>query len=104
MTKIENTPSQARETAAPQPNPSKVDAEEARAEQWRLRRDAEGSRDAARAAADSLRIERDALRAVLADILFGWDFWEVNPHDREPPRAAIAAARAALAAQGEAGR
>lgn len=36
-----------------------------RAEQWRLRREAEASRDAARAAADSLRIERDALRAAI---------------------------------------
>lgn len=39
--------------------------EKARAEQWRLRREAEGSRDAARAAADSLRIERDTLRAAI---------------------------------------
>lgn len=41
------------------------EAEADRAEQWRLRRDAEGSRDAAQAAADSLRIERDALRKAL---------------------------------------
>lgn len=53
-------------------SPSPVDSrdaldelEKARAEQWRLRREAEGSRDAARAAADSLRIERDALRAAI---------------------------------------
>jgi hypothetical protein len=42
--------------------------EEARAEQWRLRREAEGSRDAAYAAADSLRMERDAMKAALEKI------------------------------------
>lgn len=45
---------------------AKLDAtEKERAEQWRLRRDAEGSRDAARAAADSLRMDRDQLRVAL---------------------------------------
>lgn len=42
--------------------------EAARAEQWRQRRDAEGSRDAARAACDSMRIERDAMRKALRKI------------------------------------
>jgi hypothetical protein len=42
---------------------------EERAEQWSQRRDAEGSRDAARAAADSLRIERDALREAMEGIV-----------------------------------
>ncbi len=40
-------------------------ADEARAEQWRLRRDAEGSRDTARATADTLRRERDEVRSAL---------------------------------------
>lgn len=39
-----------------------------RAEQWRLRRDAEGSRDAARAAADSLRMERDELHKAVEEL------------------------------------
>jgi len=34
--------------------------EEQRADQWRKRRDAEGSRDVAKSACDSMRIERDA--------------------------------------------
>ncbi|MDV4166232.1 hypothetical protein R1538_34850 [Rhizobium leguminosarum] len=42
---------------------------EERAEQWRQRRDAEGSRDAGHAAADSLRIERDALRETMEGIV-----------------------------------
>lgn len=37
-----------------------------RAEQWRMRREAEGSRDAARAACDSMRIERDDAVTELA--------------------------------------
>ena len=40
-------------------------SETERAEQWRLRRDAEGSRDAACAAADALRMERDEARTAL---------------------------------------
>lgn len=43
-------------------------AEKARAEQWRLRRDAEGSRDAAYAAADSLRVIRDAAAAYVTSV------------------------------------
>lgn len=39
--------------------------EEERAEQWRLRREAEGSRDAAMAACDSMRAERDKLREIV---------------------------------------
>ncbi|MDW9880500.1 hypothetical protein GOA90_25270 [Sinorhizobium meliloti] len=70
--------------------------ESARAEQWRLRREAEAGRDTAKAVAHSFRNERDALRAALSDIIEGWDFWEVNHHDREPPRDAIRRARAAL--------
>lgn len=42
---------------------------EERAEQWHQRRDAEGSRDAARAAADSLRIELDAMREAMEGIV-----------------------------------
>ncbi|WP_234840870.1 hypothetical protein [Sinorhizobium meliloti] len=70
--------------------------ESARAEQWRLRREAEAGRDTAKAVAHSFRNERDALREALSDIIEGWDFWEVNHHDREPPRDAIRRARAAL--------
>ncbi|MFQ6183606.1 hypothetical protein ACLMJV_16885 [Sinorhizobium meliloti] len=70
--------------------------ESARAEQWRLRREAEASRDTAKAVAHSLRTERDDLRAALSEIIEGWDFWEVSPHDREPPRDAIRRSRAAL--------
>lgn len=35
--------------------------------------------------------------AALSAVIEGWDFWEVAPHDREPPRNAIHRARAALA-------
>jgi hypothetical protein len=45
-------------------------AEKERAEEWRQRRDAEGSRDAASAAADSLRIERDQLSTALRAVAF----------------------------------
>lgn len=41
-------------------------AEEDRVSEWNKRRDADGSRDAARAACDSMRAERDDLRARLA--------------------------------------
>lgn len=41
--------------------------EEERAKQWRLRREAEASRDAARAVADSLAMARDTLRSALRD-------------------------------------
>lgn len=36
---------------------------------------------------------------ALSAVIEGWDFWEVAPHDREPPRDAIRKARAALAAK-----
>jgi hypothetical protein len=39
--------------------------EQARAEQWRLRREAAGQRDVARAACDTMRAERDEALAVL---------------------------------------
>ena len=42
--------------------------EEARAEQWRRRREAEGSRDAAKAACDSVRVERDKLKEAMEGI------------------------------------
>jgi hypothetical protein len=45
-------------------------SEEARAEQWRLRRDAEGSRDVAMAAADSLRREQEQLRSAVKELKF----------------------------------
>jgi hypothetical protein len=44
-------------------------AEAERAEQWRLRRDAEGSRDAMRAAADSLLSDRKALIEAIQPLL-----------------------------------
>jgi len=43
-----------------------AELEEARAEQWRMRREAEGSRDACKAACDTMRIERDEARDRLA--------------------------------------
>lgn len=49
-----------------------------RADQWRLRREAEGSRDAARAAADSLRMERDQLRKALEPFAH---FFKSEVHD-----------------------
>lgn len=71
-------------------------AEEERAEQWRQRREADASRDVAKALAYSFMNERDALRVALSEIIEAWDFWEVAPHDREPPRDAIRHARVAL--------
>lgn len=53
--------------------------EEARAEQWRLRREAEGSRDAARAAIDTMRADLTAERAAHAETKRERAFWE----DRE---------------------
>jgi predicted ATPase len=69
-----------------------------RAEQWRLRREAESDRDMEKAVALSLKLERDDLLSKLSDIMDGWDFWDAAPTDREPPRAAIRRARAALSA------
>lgn len=43
-------------------------AETDRAEQWRLRRDAAASRDVAKAACDSMRIERDSTQFQVADL------------------------------------
>jgi hypothetical protein len=71
--------------------------EEARAEQWRMRRDAEGSRDAARAAADSLRIERDSLREAMEGIVHFSDALNYrNDHLSNALRQWIEAGRAAL--------
>jgi predicted ATPase with chaperone activity len=42
---------------------------EERAEQWRQRREAEGSRDVERAVTDSMKIERDALREAMEGIV-----------------------------------
>nr|CAD6412787.1 hypothetical protein REQ54_01063 [Rhizobium sp. Q54] len=53
-------------------------AEEARAEQWRLRRDAEASRDAMRAAADSLLQDRKALIEAIQPLLGCADFAREN--------------------------
>lgn len=52
-----------------------AEKEEARAEEWRSRRDAEGSRDAARAAANTLIRENAALREALTPFALeakGW--------------------------------
>lgn len=53
-------------------------AEEARAEQWRLRRDAEASRDAMRAAADSLLQDRKALIEAIQPLLGCADYAREN--------------------------
>ena len=46
---------------------------------------------------DTVTQSREVAKALSA-VIEGWDFWEVAPHDREPPRDAIRKARAALAA------
>jgi hypothetical protein len=43
-------------------------AEQERVAEWNRRRDADGSRDAARAACDTMRAERDTLTAELAEL------------------------------------
>jgi hypothetical protein len=47
------------------------------------------------------RRERDALRDALRDVVDAYDWWQVDPVDREAPAEAIQAARAALAATPE---
>jgi hypothetical protein len=76
-----------------------------REEAWRLRRDAEGSRDAARAACDSMRIERDAMRKALVAanqfITNGVDLGYIRMPDPQSNDAALLTpgiVRAALAA------
>ncbi|MBB3297834.1 MULTISPECIES: hypothetical protein [unclassified Rhizobium] len=53
-----------------------------RAEAWRQRRDAEGSRDAARAAADTLKIERNQLRKVVEELKFALFSSDMTIKDR----------------------
>ncbi|MQW24261.1 hypothetical protein GHK69_00940 [Sinorhizobium meliloti] len=60
-------------------------AEAARAEEWRLRRDAEGSRDASRAAADTLRMERDETRSALKVAINHIEHMDPSPQSREAP-------------------
>jgi len=64
------------------------EAETTRAEQWRRRRDAEGDRDTLKAALSSVRDERDALAARVAEMdgvlkLAEDKLFEINPSNYE---------------------
>ncbi|ANM12104.1 hypothetical protein [Rhizobium sp. N324] len=70
-----------------------------RDECWHARREAEGSRDAARAAADSMRIERDAMRKVVEELKFALFSSDMTIKDRADQSARLVLDALATAAE-----
>lgn len=69
------------------------------AENERLASDYNVAREAHDRRTAEFAAEREArgrLEAVLRDIIDGWDWWRVDPGDRESPRDEIEAGRAAI--------